>query len=160
MKNPKQLFVLFAPVLGTLLARGQANSVYAWRNFVGQPGGEGNVDGAGSTARFWGPSGAAVDSAGNVYVADNTGNMYVADTENNRISKGTPLPTMTAWQSGSSVMVSWPSPSTGFVPQTNASVGNAAGWTDCGDSISDDGTNKSITVSSPAGTLFFRLRSN
>jgi hypothetical protein len=44
------------------------------------------------------------------------------------------------------------------VLQTNANVGNAGGWADCGYSISDDGTNKNITVSSPAGNLFFRLR--
>jgi DNA-binding beta-propeller fold protein YncE len=41
-----------------------------WRNFAGQPGGQGNVDGTGSVARFCYPSGVAVDSAGNAYVAD------------------------------------------------------------------------------------------
>ena len=44
--------------------------VYAWTNFVGQPGGYGNADGTGSSARFYNPWGVAVDSAGNVYVAD------------------------------------------------------------------------------------------
>jgi sugar lactone lactonase YvrE len=37
---------------------------------AGQPGSSGNNDGVGSAARFYGPRGVAVDSAGNVYVAD------------------------------------------------------------------------------------------
>jgi hypothetical protein len=49
----------------------QTSPIYAWTNFVGQPGGLGNVDGTGSAARFYLPSGVAVDSAGNVFVADN-----------------------------------------------------------------------------------------
>jgi sugar lactone lactonase YvrE len=40
---------------------------------AGSPGSFGSVDGAGSDARFWGPEGVAVDSAGRVFVAD-TGN--------------------------------------------------------------------------------------
>jgi hypothetical protein len=48
----------------------QTSPIYAWTNFVGQPGGLGNVDGTGSAARFYLPSGVAVDSAGNVFVAD------------------------------------------------------------------------------------------
>jgi sugar lactone lactonase YvrE len=43
---------------------------YAFTNFAGMPGGPGNVDGTGVAARFFGPTGVAVDSAGNVYVAD------------------------------------------------------------------------------------------
>ncbi|MCX6996217.1 MAG: hypothetical protein NTV49_03825 [Kiritimatiellaeota bacterium] len=57
-------------LLATTAPTQAADPVYAWANFVGQPGGQGNVDGTGSAARFNNPNGAAVDSAGNVYVAD------------------------------------------------------------------------------------------
>lgn len=43
---------------------------YAFTNFVGQPGGPGVADGSGRGARFKAPTGVALDSAGNVYVAD------------------------------------------------------------------------------------------
>ncbi len=42
---------------------------YAFATFAGNAG-YGTTDGSGNSARFWYPSGAAVDSAGNVYVAD------------------------------------------------------------------------------------------
>ncbi|MHB8520044.1 MAG: NHL repeat-containing protein [Limisphaerales bacterium] len=106
---------------------------------AGLAGGKGSVDGMGSAARFYGPSGVAVDGAGNAYVADtynntirkvtaagvvttlaglanssgsvdgtgsvarfwvpsgvaldSVGNLYVADTYNNTIRKVTPLGT-------------------------------------------------------------------
>ncbi|MBI2927853.1 MAG: hypothetical protein HYY24_19345 [Verrucomicrobia bacterium] len=49
---------------------------------AGSPRQSSGVDGIGSAARFSVPSGVAVDSAGN---------LYVADTGNHRITKGTPL---------------------------------------------------------------------
>ena len=64
------LLLMVGLLLATsLAARGQS---YVWSNFAGQPGGVGNVDGTGSAARFSGPNGVAVDSAGNVYVADSS----------------------------------------------------------------------------------------
>jgi sugar lactone lactonase YvrE len=67
------MFALLLALLwlgGAWPAFSQTRPVYAWTNFVGQPGGRGNVDGTGSAARFNWASGVAVDSAGNVFVAD------------------------------------------------------------------------------------------
>jgi len=50
--------------------RAQSDVAWGFTNFVGQPGGRGNADGTGSAARFDFPLRAAVDSAGNVFVAD------------------------------------------------------------------------------------------
>ena len=57
-------------LLGSLPAVTHGGTTYSWSNFAGQPVGSGNTDGPGSLARFNTPTGVAVDSAGNVYVAD------------------------------------------------------------------------------------------
>jgi hypothetical protein len=117
----------------------------------GDPGVTGGADGMGSSANFAEPSGIAVDGSDRV---------YVADAGNNRISTGTLLPAMSIESSSISVIVSWPAPSAGFVLQQNSDIGNASGWSNISYSISDDGTNKSITVSMPMGNQFFRLMAN
>jgi hypothetical protein len=55
------------------------------------------------------------------------------------------------------VVVSWPSPSTGFVLQQNPAAG-AAGWASFGQAPMDDGTSKSVVINPPVGNLFFRLK--
>jgi len=59
---------------------------YAFTNFAGRPGGQGNVDGTGSAARFYWPGGVAVDSVGSV---------YMADSENSTIREITPAGVVT-----------------------------------------------------------------
>ena len=66
-------------------------------------------------------------------------------------------PTLTIAHSGNSVTVSWPSSSTSFVLQQNSDLATTS-WTTSGYIIADDGTNKSITITSPTGNLFFRLK--
>jgi hypothetical protein len=66
-------------------------------------------------------------------------------------------PTLTVSQSGNNVIVSWPSPSTGFTLLQNSNLSTGT-WTASGYTISDDGTNKSITIPGPTGNLFFRLK--
>jgi hypothetical protein len=67
---------------------------------------------------------------------------------------GAPLLTIT--RSDTSVSVSWPSPSTGWTLQENPGLGTGS-WATSGYTISDNGTNKFITVNSPTENLFFRL---
>jgi sugar lactone lactonase YvrE len=117
----------------------------------GSAGLSGTNDGFSSIARFNLPYGVAADTAGN---------LFVADTFNHRISKGIPLPALTIRRSGNGVVVSWPSPSTGFVPQENANVANPLGWSTSGYPVTDDGVTRSITILSPVGNLFFRLTAN
>lgn len=67
-------------------------------------------------------------------------------------------PTLKISHVGNNVIVSWPSPSTGFTLQQNSSV-NTPSWVTSGFTIFDDGTNKSITIPGPtSGNLFFRLK--
>jgi hypothetical protein len=68
-------------------------------------------------------------------------------------------PPLTINRSDNSVLVSWPSASAGWSLQQNSDL-TAANWSPSGYSgqgISDNGTNKSLTVLLPAGNLFFRL---
>jgi uncharacterized repeat protein (TIGR03803 family) len=59
-------------------------------------------------------------------------------------------------RSNSSCILSWPSPSTGYALQTNNNLSTTS-WSNLDASAADDGTNKSVTVISSSGSLFFRL---
>ena len=69
-------------------------------------------------------------------------------------SPGAPLLTIT--QSGNTVKVLWPYPSTGWTLQQNANLSSVNGWAASG-AVSNDGVNNFVTVSPPSGNLFFRL---
>ncbi|MGA2243299.1 MAG: hypothetical protein ABSH11_14840 [Verrucomicrobiota bacterium] len=69
---------------------------------------------------------------------------------------GAPLLTITLNPQLSTINVSWPSPSTGWTLQQNSDL-TTTSWSTSG-GISDNGTNKSITITSPTGNLFFRLK--
>ena len=55
------------------------------------------------------------------------------------------------------VVVSWPSPSTEFLLQTNNNLATT-NWNNYDGTVGDNGTVKSVTNSPPAGNLFFRLK--
>ena len=64
--------------------------------------------------------------------------------------------------SATTTKVSWPSSSAGFLLQMTTSVNNPSGWANLpvGTVITDDGTTRSVTVSSVNGPRFYRLRKN
>ena len=53
--------------------------------------------------------------------------------------------------------ISWPSPATGFVLQQNLNL-STTNWSNFSGTTNDDGTNKSVTITPPTGTLYFRLK--
>ena len=65
-------------------------------------------------------------------------------------------PILTITHSTSFVIVSWPSPSTGFTLQQNADL-NTTNWTVAPQTVTDDGTNRLVIVNPPVGHVFYRL---
>lgn len=55
------------------------------------------------------------------------------------------------------VVVSWPSPSTGFALQQNTNL-NTTNWVTPLETVNDNGVTKSILVNPPAGNRFYRLQ--
>ena len=68
---------------------------------------------------------------------------------------GAPLLTVRFTQTNS-VIVSWPSPSSGFSLQQNSDL-STANWNTPPENITDNGTNRFIIVSAPTGNRFYRL---
>jgi hypothetical protein len=68
---------------------------------------------------------------------------------------GAPLLTVRLTPTGA-VMVSWPSPSSGFSLQQVFDL-NTTNWTAPSESITDNGTNNFIIVNPPTGNRFYRL---
>lgn len=59
--------------------------------------------------------------------------------------------------STNTVVVSWPSDSTGFHLQQSSDL-STTNWVAPAEPVFDDGTNKFIIVNSPAGNRFYRLK--
>lgn len=68
------------------------------------------------------------------------------------------LPNLTITHSGNSVIVSWPATGS-YTLQQNSNLAVSAGWATSGYSITTSNGTNSITITSPAGKLFFRLSS-
>jgi hypothetical protein len=71
---------------------------------------------------------------------------------------GAPLLTITFNSQLSTVTVSWPSSATNYVLQQNSDL-TTANWITTGLLITTNGATESVTISPPAGNLFFRLNS-
>ena len=65
-------------------------------------------------------------------------------------------PTLSITSAGNSVIVSWPNTG-GYTLQQNSDVAAAAGWTPSAYSVTTSGGTNSVTITAPAGNLFFRL---
>jgi hypothetical protein len=70
---------------------------------------------------------------------------------------GPTAPQMSISVSGQEIVISWPSPSTGFTLQQNTSL-NPAAWEAVQQTINDNGITKSITLSARTGSMFYRLK--
>src|SRR5207247_2482696 len=69
------------------------------------------------------------------------------------------LPTLSVQRSGSDVMVSWPSVDTsGFALDQAGTLAAPASWVSNTATVTDDGTNKSVSIPATNSTQFFRLR--
>ena len=66
-------------------------------------------------------------------------------------------PVLTITYSGNNVIVSWPSPATGFVLQQSDNLSTAS-WSASGFMVNSNSTTMSITITAPTGNLFFRLK--
>jgi hypothetical protein len=66
------------------------------------------------------------------------------------------LPNLTITHSGNSVIVSWPNTGS-YTLQQNSKLAATTGWAASGYTISTTNGTNSITITSPAGNLFFRL---
>ena len=68
-----------------------------------------------------------------------------------------PRPTLTVRRAGNKVVLSWPSPSTGFLLLQSPGM-NPPNWTTNNTTPADNGTTKSVTNNSPTGVQFYRLK--
>ena len=66
------------------------------------------------------------------------------------------LPSVSIARSNAFVIVSWPSPSTGFVLEQNTDL-KTTNWITPSETVTDSGTIRFITVSPAPGNRFFRL---
>ena len=118
-------------------------------------------------------AGGAAHSSANYVVNFTAGQMDVGPTflnsANYRIIPGfwaledlgpaTGLPELSIAKSGADVVLSWPSPSTGFVLQHTDSLNVLpAAWSDTPGLVSDNGFIKSLTLPHNLSKRFYRLR--
>jgi len=68
------------------------------------------------------------------------------------------LPNLAITHSGNSVIISWPN-TANFALQQNSNLAASGGWTASGYAVSTNASGaNSVTITPPAGSLFFRLR--
>jgi streptogramin lyase len=116
----------------------------------GLAGAGGSANGTNSAARFSGPSGVAVDSAGNV---------YVSDWSNNTIRMGVPLPVFqSVTPTNGGIELTWSAaPGQTFQLQYNSDLGSTT-WTNLGSPvIATTGTMSATDTPGPDQHRFYRV---
>jgi hypothetical protein len=116
------------------------------------------------TNRFTMPSGTSlakrlvIDGSGNVFVlgraavAPSSSQIFVA------IKYSSVLPRLAINRTATNtVVVSWPSPSTGFTLQQNTSLNPASNWSNISAGIQDNSNTKTLVVTPASGNRFYRL---
>jgi hypothetical protein len=88
--------------------------------------------------------------------AARVGTIFIADKVFT-VNQAAGAPTLTAWRSNSAVKISWPSSFTGFVLQESANMVINT-WSNVSQSPVDDGSNETVTITSPSGRKFYRLK--
>lgn len=88
---------------------------------------------------------------GNFTTVNGVARPYVA-----RLYGDSVAPSLNITRSNAFVIVSWPFPSTGFVLQQNTNL-NTTNWTAPPETVNDNGTTRSISVTPAPGNRFYRL---
>ena len=101
----------------------------------------------------------AADGNGNVFVTGSSGTSGTSDFVTIKYSSVSPPPVRLTIQRTptNTVVISWPSPSTGFQLQQNTNRLGSVNWSNVTGAIQDNGTNRFIIVNPHAGSRFYRL---
>jgi hypothetical protein len=144
---PSLLLALVICVTGSFSTRAQSYSI-DWHTIDG--GGGTSTGGVYSVSGTIGQPDAGTMSGGSYSLAGGFWGIILAFQ-----MPGGPLLTIHLTQTNT-VVVSWPSPSTGFLLQQNSDL-NTSIWNTPTENIADNGTNKFIIVDPPTGNRFYRL---
>ena len=145
--NAKQMFLAASAGIFTLGAFGQSYSI-DWHTIDG--GGGTSTGGLYSVSGTIGQPDAGTMSGGS-YSLDGGYWGIVSAIQ----TPGAPTLTIRFTQTNT-VVISWPSSSSGFSLQQNSDL-NTASWNAPAENSSDNGTNKFIIVNPPTGNRFYRL---
>ena len=145
----KATFQFLAAGLWLLFAAGKANAQnysIEWHKIAG--GGGTSTGGVYSVSGTIGQPDAGAMTGGNYSLTGGFWSLIAVQTP------GAPLLTITP--AGPNVIISWPSPSSGFGLQENPDL-NPANWSAIPATNSDNGTIKSIVILAGAGNRYYRL---
>jgi hypothetical protein len=126
----------------------QTNYSIDWSTIDG--GGGTSTGGVYSVSGTIGQAGAGAMSGGNYSLTGGFWALYAVQTP------GAPL--LSVWRTPTNtVVVSWPSPSTGWNLQQNTNSVSSLNWSNVAATIQNDGSNMTLLVNPPTGNRFYRL---